>query len=274
MEHHVFQQVQQHLFDQGGLHGDQKDVLGLMDLDGDTASGLAEFGDGAAHDLLHHLFRQLELDPVRTELGDGEDVLRHAHQPLGILVDLQEQVPAGGLVQVLGLQQRGGGAQNGGEGGTDVVGDGPEQIGAHTLALDLVHQPLLVLDLCGKGADDDRDQQHNGEGEGIAGQGHIKDPEGIGEHIVDTYHADHRGGDAADVPVREAGDGGDAQDEDGDRKGVVVVVQMGKGIADHDTQRQDGEQNGRVPAHGRTDQRLHMVSPPEGKSGESSAAPV
>ena len=23
-------------------------------------------------------------------------------------------------------------------------GDGPEQIGAHTLALDLVHQPLLV----------------------------------------------------------------------------------------------------------------------------------
>ena len=45
---------------------------------------------------------------------------------------------------------------------------------------------------------------------------------------------------------------------------------MGKGIADHDTQRQDGEQNGRVPAHGRTDQKTsHGITARRKEWGET-----
>ena len=72
------------------------------------------------------------------------------------------------------FQDSGGGTHDGGQGRTDIMGDGAEQIGPHLFLFSLQAQPLLALDLGGQGRGDGRDHQQCQEGDGVARNGEIE----------------------------------------------------------------------------------------------------
>ena len=94
------------------------------------------------------------------------------------------------------------------------MGYRPEKVGPHGFALRFRPELFLPLDLGGQRADDDRYGQHSEKGEGVACDGEVKFPVGVGKDIVDTDDTDEGGSNAVDEAVGKSGCQGHHEDED------------------------------------------------------------
>ena len=203
MHQGVIHQVQQHLFNEHGVHGQQQRFLRYGDGDVDFLVALAEVHHRFAEHFLQNLpfFLNLPHFPA-ADAGDGEEVFHHAVKPVRVLLGVQQQFVFLLLAQRAAVLQHGGdGAADGGEGCAQVMGDGPQQVGPHLLPLRLGPQLLLRLDPCGQGADGKAHRQHGHEGEGIAVDGEIQLQIGVGKSIVHPQHTEQRRQQAVEIAL-------------------------------------------------------------------------
>lgn len=90
------------------------------------------------------------------------------------------------------IQYGGGGADDGGQGGADIVGHGAEQVSPHFDLFVFHPQPVQLAGLGGQSGGDDRNTEKGQEGQGVAGDGQVEGPIGKGEEKVDGDDAQHR----------------------------------------------------------------------------------
>lgn len=129
----VFEEVAEHLADHLGVGGDvgessEFDVDGVVRAHGVAAfeSGLDEVGDGDGGEVHVHFlgFNLRHLDGLADE----------PVEPVAFFVDDGKELLTVGGVDVVAAEQGGGGAFDGGERGSELVGDGVEDEGAEALA--------------------------------------------------------------------------------------------------------------------------------------------
>ena len=221
VDHGVFQKIRQHLADEDRVHGDGEEVLG----DGDghmlLRAALAEFHQDRVDQLLQDRLGLVQPQLAVVQPGDGEQVLHHAHQPLGIVPDAPEEllpVRVGESVEI--FQQHGAGAIDGGQGGPQVMGHRPEEVGPHFLPFGVGLELFGVGDLLGQGAGDDGNHQHHHRREKIHRDGKIELKIGKGKGEVDGQDTDEGGGHAPAVAGGQDRDQKHAQHEEhGDQHG-------------------------------------------------------
>ena len=144
----VVQNVDEHLLDEEGIEGHQRQVGGQVDVDTAIAETLLHADQRAAD----HLFQGLPVlsnpDAAGLEPRHLEQVLHQAVQAVGLLVNrLRELASRRGVEARLLLDQSAGRAGDGRQRGAEIVGDGAEQgvpeslrLGAEVRLLSLVHQ--------------------------------------------------------------------------------------------------------------------------------------
>ena len=141
-------------------------------------------------------------DAVGVDAGDGEQILHHPVEPLGVGACLGEELdlllPAQRVVVV---DDRRAGPVDGRQRGAQVVGDSPQEVGPHLLCLALHPQLLLLFDAGGQGARHKGDHQHHHAGEDVLRDGEVEGKVGRAEREVDRQHADDRTGHAPPVAV-------------------------------------------------------------------------
>lgn len=85
-------------------------------------------------------------DAVGVDAGDGEQILHHPVEPLGVGTGLGKELylllPA---QRVIVVDDRRAGPVDGRQRGAQVVGDSPQEVGPHLLRLALHPQLLLLL---------------------------------------------------------------------------------------------------------------------------------
>ena len=90
----VFQQIQQYLLHQGGIHRDQQQFIWGSHLHGKIGVPPAELGRRARHHLLHRL--RLGDEPgfaITVQPGDRQEVFHHVDEPLRFLLGASQQLP-------------------------------------------------------------------------------------------------------------------------------------------------------------------------------------
>ena len=113
-------------------------------------------------------------------------------------------------------------------GGAQVVGHGPQEVGAHFLPLGVGLELFGVLDLGGQGAGNDGHHQHDHSREKVYGNGEIELKIGKRKDKIDRQHADQRGGDAPAVAGGDDGNEKNAQHEDHGAHGVGLEHRLGQ----------------------------------------------
>lgn len=94
MQGGVFQQIQQYLLHQGGIHRDQQQFIWGSHLHGKIGVPPAELGRRARHHLLHRL--RLGDEPgfaITVQPGDRQEVFHHVDEPLRFLLGASQQLP-------------------------------------------------------------------------------------------------------------------------------------------------------------------------------------
>ena len=87
----VFQQVDDHLLDEHGLHGEIQNIVGQLQGDGAVGKPAAHGEQSVPRHLLQHLLLLVQgHDPV-PDLGDGEQILHHGAQGVGVALDVPHQ---------------------------------------------------------------------------------------------------------------------------------------------------------------------------------------
>ena len=118
-------------------------------LDGDlVARGVgAHVAEGLVDDVVDDLAGEREPDVAVLELGHGEEVLDGAVEPLGVVVDVGDELGLALLGERLGrCEQDVGVAGDGGQGRPEVMRDRPQQIGPELLVLGEDRRLLALAD--------------------------------------------------------------------------------------------------------------------------------
>ncbi len=229
MHHGIVHEIDEDLFNENRIHGDNENIVGDMDGDGNDRAVLPEFLHGTADDFLGQLLRLGDLR-VPAHACDGENVLHDAAQPLGLRTDVAGERFLLLVVETVVVVENGrGGADNGGKGGADVVRYGAQQVGTHLLPFHLETNLFLLLDLRGHGADHDGYGEHDDEGQRVACQREIKFEIRIGEDVVHLEHGKKRSQYAVGIAGGEAGNDDDGQNEDQRHVGVGADEGMEQG---------------------------------------------
>ena len=201
--------------------------------------------DGVPGHLLQHLLVLFQGDVAVLNAGDGQQILYHNNEGVGVVFD----VPQHGHVlggDLRAAQQHRGGTGDGGEGGAQVVGHRPEDVAPDGLPgglqLDgrlLGVEPLvelvqgfgallltdglrpLVFGPGGQGAHHAGDGHHRDHGHRIARVAQREGGVGHHEEEVDAEAADDGGDDAIGIPLGEQRDHDHRQHKD--QGGVVFA---------------------------------------------------
>ena len=164
---------------------------------------LFEFDQHGVNEFFQHRGGLFHRDLFAVDPGDGQQILHHPVQPLGILADLAQKLqlllPAQGVVV---FDHRGAGPVNGRQRGAQVVRDGPQEVRPHLFRLALHPQLLLFFDAGGQGAGHDGHHQHHGTREQVFRQSEIKCKIGRAERKVDRQHSDDRRRHAPEITFR------------------------------------------------------------------------
>ena len=218
-----------------------------MDLHRYTGESLAEFSDRLSQNLLRRLRLLGDLGLVVADAGDGEQVFHHADQPLGVVPGVCQQGLLLRLGEVWIFQHGGGGADDGGQGRADVVGDGAEQIRPHLDLLIFQPEPVLFLGLCGQRAGHQGDHQKGEDGQRIAGNGEVEGHIGICKDVVDADDSQDRRDQPEEVAVCKTGDQQHRQHIDGRGKAVRGVSHLVEQGADAGGAEEDEGGDQKVP---------------------------
>ena len=202
VEHRVFQKVRQHLLDEHGVHRDNDEVIRKLYFHRYAGVELLEPHQHRIHQLFQHGGRLLDGDAVGVDAGDGEQILHHPVEPLGVGTGLGKELylllPAQRVVVV---DDRRAGPVDGRQRSAQVVGDSPQEVGPHLLCLALHPQLLLLFDAGGQGTRHKGDHQHHHAGKDVLRDGEVEGKVGRAEREVDRQHADDRTGHAPPVAV-------------------------------------------------------------------------
>ena len=164
-----------------------------------------ELAHGVGHDLLHGLRRLLDGGVFPADAGDGEQVLHHADEPLGVVLYAAEQLAAallGGRCGV--LQQHGRRSRRWRSGACAGRGTRRCSRSARILARSLSRRSLscfLTTVVMRAGAYGHG--QHGSEGQRIARDGEVEGHVGEGEDEVHAEHGHDAGRDAPEIAVRD-----------------------------------------------------------------------
>ena len=124
--------------------------------------------------------------------------------------------------------------------------DRAEQVGTHFLALTLHAELLLLLDLGGHRAGDERYAQHNEKRQRIAGHREVEFPVGEGEDVVDADNAQECSKRAEQISVCEAR--GEQHCENKYRRGEAVAdVRAAQQGAEHQCTDKYRRENKEIP---------------------------
>ena len=208
----IFQQIDQHLLNENGIHGDDEQLIGYGHVDGGFRKPFFQTHDGGGYDLLHGLICFANRGRPVMDAGHRQQVFHHVEQPVGVLVNVGDD---GDLLffreQGAVLQIGGAGADDAGQRCAQVVGDGTQQIGAHLLLLRLREQlvllgdrPCLFLHIGRHGAGEEGDAEHAQKGDRITGQRKVQFEIGISEQIIHADDGDHGGDHSRQIAVRKA----------------------------------------------------------------------
>ena len=242
---HVVEKVEQHLFDQHGIHRDHEDLIEPVREHRKRAVRPAVLCHGAAHDLFEDFILFSDAAAVLQDARYRQEVFRHPDQPLGVPPDAaRERFLLLGR-QVL-LHEDRGRAEDRRKRRAQIVRDGAQKVRLDLLPLRFEPQLLLLLDLGGQRTDQKRHPEHDSHGQRIAGVGHVQRPEGDRKDVIDAERPDQGGQDPPKIAVGEAGDQRDGQNVHGHRKGIVVVVDAGEGKADRGRQPQHRKKNAQI----------------------------
>ena len=234
----VLQKIEDDLFNQQRIHGGDQKIF--RDLCADRLIGITFFrcGDGVKQDFFRRFRRFFEdVGAALGDAGDRQQILHHVQKPVGVFVDLSDQLPFFfGRKRCFVLQPGRAGADHAGKGRAQIVGDGPQKVGPELFFFRFHDQLFIFFDtgrlffcMKGSGAGHDGDKIHHQEGKRITGHGKIKLMKRIGIQIVNAENTENRGQDAVAVFVRITGDQDDRQDIDqadiGHAGGVDPVIE-------------------------------------------------
>jgi hypothetical protein len=227
----IFQQVDDHLLDEHGLHGQIEDVLRKVQGDREVWETAADGEEGVAGHLLQHLLLFVQRHGAIPDLRDRQQVLHHSDQGVSVTFDVLDQREVFfRLGDLLAGEEDGGCAGDGGQGGAQIVGDCPEnvapdglpgglqlngglflvQLGVEFVQCLGILLPLhglhsLKLDPGGEGAHDAGNQGHADHGHRVAA---VTEGEGaVWEHeeVIDAESAYQRGNEAVEISIGQQG---------------------------------------------------------------------
>ena len=204
MLHRILHQIDQHLFHKHTIHGDQDQRLRQLQLHPLLRIALVELLKGRIHQFVRSRQHRCDLHISAVDAGDGKQILHHADQPLGVLLNAQKH----GFLLAVGepaavFPEHGGGAVDGGQGCPQIMGNGPEQIGPHFFPLALGLHGLLMLDLRGQGTGHHRDHSHDRSGISIGRDHKIQFKVRKGKRVIHQQQTGHRGSNAPAIAVGE-----------------------------------------------------------------------
>ena len=254
----IFQNVQNHLLDEDGVHGNYHDFIGDLKLDLPAGKALSEIYTDGIDQLLQHRGRGENLYLPRVNTGDGEEVFHHPHQPFRILLDALDHLDVLLLRQrIAAFKQGGGRAVYGGQRRAQIVGYGPEQIGPHPFLFALGLYCLVPLQLGGKRTCQHGHDDHHRRGDKIHRQGIAQRKIGEGESVIHRCRSCHRRRDAVYISLRHEGNEKHRKNEHrGDVllhvKNVLEQKADEKGQKKNQQGRADVLQNGGTLRHGKS----------------------
>ena len=214
MVHGVFQQIDQYLLDQQGIHRNADEILrdrnlhilvrvALMELLQNRIDQFLQDGGGLAHG------HGLTVDPC-----DREQVFHDSDQVLGILLHIPQKPELLITVQaVVIIDQCAAGAVDGGQGCAKIMGDGPKKIAAHFLLFGFHPQLILSLQLGREGTGKDGDDQHDQSGYEVGRGQKIKGEVWKRKNVIVDQYACQRGEDTTKVALSNQRDEKNGQNE-------------------------------------------------------------
>ena len=156
MEHGVFHQVNQHLFDQRRIHRHHQQLVRHADANRQRVEPLFEFAHGLRGDFLRGLRHLVNLHRALVEPRDGQHVFHQPHQPLRVVANVADQILFHLVAELVVVFQHGGGrADDRGQRCAQIVRHGAKQVRLHLFLLRFGFHALLPLHLIGQHADDD-----------------------------------------------------------------------------------------------------------------------
>ena len=101
--------------------------------------------DSLLHDVTEQLGGGAQGHAALLDAGGGQQVFHQIHQPHGVVINVRIELSFGGLVKHGPItEQTAGVAGNGGQRGTQVVGNGPQQVRPKLLTLGQNSRRLLL----------------------------------------------------------------------------------------------------------------------------------
>ena len=214
MENGVFQQIDQYLLDQHGIHGDADKILRDRYIDLPVRIVLAEFQQHGVDQLLQHRVGLADKNGLVIHPGDREQILHHPHQAFRVLPHFAQEPQlllfGNGIVIV---DDGGAGAVDGSQRCAQVMRDGSQQIAPHLFGFGFQLHPLLGLQLGGQGAGGDGDRQHDQGGNEIVRRNEVEGKIGEGEDKIVDQHAAQAGKNTPQVASGQHGDQKHRQNE-------------------------------------------------------------
>ena len=197
----VFKQIEQHLFNQHGIHRNKHDVAGQLNMYGIVRIARPELHDHSIDQFIRYDRRLAQLDVSAVDARDRKQVLHHAGQPLGILLDADKDTAAFVLAEHFVFQQCGGGGIDGGQRRAQVMRHGAQQIGAHTLAFGFDLFRFALPELHGQRACQHSDDNQQRGGDQILRQREVKRKVRKGKSVIDCKHGKKRRYDTVNIAV-------------------------------------------------------------------------
>ena len=128
----IFQQIDQHLLDEGGVHGNHDKFIWNLYLHLGLWEPFVKPADSGGNHFLQRLQRRFDAGGLVADPRDGQQVFHHPVQPFGVGADVAQKLELLLPVeQVIVVDDRGAGAVDRGQRRAQVVGNRPQQIAAN-----------------------------------------------------------------------------------------------------------------------------------------------
>ena len=125
----IVDEIDQNLHDQSCIHIHQKNAAGFTNRDRMLRRPPVHMPERFLNDVAHEFRGKVEIHLPVFDPGDGEQVFDKIDQPLGIVVDIGEDLLPRFIIELLIMgQQVAGIAGNGGQRRTDVMRDGAQEV--------------------------------------------------------------------------------------------------------------------------------------------------
>ena len=219
MKNRIFQQIDQNLLDQHGVHGNHDKFLRKQHPYVRVRNSFFQTEYGFAHHFFHRLQGFVHAGAALADPGHGEQIFHHVQKPVRILPDMPHHLPFFLIRKTFLIFQIGtAGSDDSRQRRAQIMRHCPEQVGAHFLLFRLRQKLFpfrklagLFFHMGGCHAAQDGNHHHAEKGDRIAFQHEIELPVWIGEQIVDRTHAEKSRSDSRHIPLSRTGHQQDGQ---------------------------------------------------------------